>query len=84
MRRRALELLASRPSGVIKKLLMLGHGFDGDMIAGLVRTGLATAERETTKTGGKMIENVRIRIRFGFRPARISGNKSGGSSRNST
>jgi len=62
MRRRALELLASRPSGVIKKLLMLGHGFDGDMIAGLVRTGLATAERETTKTGGKMIENVRIRI----------------------
>ena len=62
MRRRALELLASRPSGITKKLLMLGHGFDGDMIAGLVRTGLATAERETTKAGGKTIENVRIRI----------------------
>jgi hypothetical protein len=41
---------------------MLGHGFDGDMIAGLVRTGLATAEHETTKAGGKTIENVRIRI----------------------
>ena len=62
MRRRALELLASRPGGITKKLLMLGHGFDGDMIAGLVRTGLATAERETTKAGGKTIENVRIRI----------------------
>ena len=62
MRRRALELLASRPSGITKKLLMLGHGFDGDMIAGLVRTGLATAERESVNARGKTIEVIRVRI----------------------
>jgi hypothetical protein len=61
-RRRALELLAGRPSGVTKKLLVVAHGFEGDMIAGLVRTGLATAERETTSVGGKTTEVVRIRI----------------------
>jgi hypothetical protein len=32
------------------------------MIAGLVRTGLATAERETIKARGKTIEVVRVRI----------------------
>ena len=35
---------------------------DGDMIAGPFRTGLATAERETMKAGGKTIEVIRIRI----------------------
>jgi hypothetical protein len=32
------------------------------MVGGLVRAGLATAERETMKAGGKTIEIVRIRI----------------------
>jgi len=32
------------------------------MLAGLVRAGLATAEREVIKTGGKTIEVVRVRI----------------------
>ena len=62
MRRRALELLASRSNGVTKKLLVHAHGFDTDMIAGLVRTGLATAERESVNGRGKTIEVVRIRI----------------------
>jgi hypothetical protein len=62
MRRRALELLAGRPNGVTKKLLVVAHGFDGDMIAGLVRTGLATAERESVDARGKAIEVVRIWI----------------------
>jgi hypothetical protein len=34
--REALELLASDPQGATEELLMLVHGFDGDMIAGLV------------------------------------------------
>ncbi len=42
--RQALALLASIPHGVSEDLLVLAHGFDGDMIAGLVRTGLATIE----------------------------------------
>jgi hypothetical protein len=61
-RRRALKLLASSPSGVTKKLLVLAHGFDTNMIAGLVRTGLATAQRETVKTRGKTVQVVRITI----------------------
>jgi hypothetical protein len=62
MRRRALELLASRPNGVTKKLLVRAYGFDTDMIAGLVRTGLATAERESVNARGKAMEVVRVRI----------------------
>ena len=62
MRRRALELLASRPNGLTKKLLVRAHGFDTDMIAGLVRTGLAMARRENMKAGSRAIEVVRIRI----------------------
>ncbi len=41
---------------------MLAHGFDSDMIAGLVHSGLAMARRENMKAGGRTIEVVRIRI----------------------
>jgi hypothetical protein len=63
--RRALELLkllASSPHGATKKLLVVVHGFDTDMIAGHVRAGLAAEERDVMKAGGKTIEVVRIRI----------------------
>ncbi len=36
--------------------------FDTDMIAGLVRAGLAAEELEVMKAGGKTIEVVRVRI----------------------
>jgi len=38
------------------------HGFDSDLTAGLIRTGLATADQEIVKAGSKPIEVVRIRI----------------------
>jgi hypothetical protein len=64
--RQVLELLASRPHGVTERLLVLAHGFDTDMIAGLVRTGLAKADREIVKTLAKArvktVEVVRVRI----------------------
>ncbi len=60
--RQALELLASDPHGAGEELLVVAHGFDSDMIAGLVRSGFATANRETMKAGGKTIEFVRITI----------------------
>ncbi len=63
IRRQALELLASHPSGITKKLLVLAHGFDTDMIAGLVRTGLATADREIVNARGKTIESFASRSR---------------------
>jgi hypothetical protein len=61
-RRRALELLASSPEGINEELLVHGHGFKLQMLVGLVRFGLATAEREVMNTGGETIEVVRIRI----------------------
>jgi hypothetical protein len=60
--REALELLASEPQGATEELLVLAHGFDGDIIAGPVRSGLAMARRENMKAGGRAIEVVRIRI----------------------
>jgi hypothetical protein len=41
---------------------VLAGGTDSDMIAALVRAGLATARRETMRAGGKTTEVVRIRI----------------------
>jgi hypothetical protein len=60
--RQALELLASDPHGATEELLVLAHGFDSDMIAGLVRAKLATARRDIVKAGGKTVEVVRITI----------------------
>jgi hypothetical protein len=45
--RRALALLDSILPGVTEDQLALVHGFDRDMIAGLVHAGLATPHRET-------------------------------------
>ena len=55
-------MLAGNPHGVSDDLLVLAHGFDGDMIAGLIRTGLATKHGETITAGGPPIEVVRVRI----------------------
>jgi hypothetical protein len=44
--RRALALLARIPAGITEDTLVLAHGFDRAMIAGLVQEGLATAGRE--------------------------------------
>jgi len=45
------------------------HGFDSDMVAGLVRVGLAIAERETMKAGAKPVEVVRVQINTAGRKA---------------
>jgi hypothetical protein len=60
--REALELLASDLQGATEELLVLARGFDSDMIAGLVNSGLAIARRENMKAGSRAIEVVRIRI----------------------
>jgi hypothetical protein len=57
-----LALLSSSPHGATEALLVRAHGFSSDMISGLVRAGLATAERETMKAGAKSVEIVRVRI----------------------
>jgi hypothetical protein len=59
--RQALELIASRPRGCTKGLL-LADGFAADMLADLVREGLATAHRGAVRAGGRQIRVERYRI----------------------
>ena len=66
-------MVAGSPHGVTEDLLALAHGFNSDMIAGLVRTGLATAQRETIQAGGTTTEVVRIRITEAGRQALETG-----------
>jgi hypothetical protein len=61
-RRRALELLAKSRHGANEELLIHGHGFKRPMLVALVRSGLASAEREVMKAGDKATEVARIRI----------------------
>jgi len=59
--RQALELLAVDQRGLAEALL-LTYGFTRDLLAGLVYTGLTTAQRQAVKAGGKTIRVIRIRI----------------------
>jgi len=61
--RRALELLARDPQGATGHLLVIAHGFEMKLLAGLVHEGLATAMvGESVKTGGKAVEVVHFWI----------------------
>jgi hypothetical protein len=64
-----LRLIASSPHGATEALLVRVHGFDSEMVAGHVRAGLATAEREIMKAGVKPVEVVRLRITAAGRKA---------------
>ena len=59
--RQVLELLAGSPRGYTKGRL-LADGFTVDTLADLVREGLATAQRETLRVGGRTIRVERYRI----------------------
>jgi hypothetical protein len=59
--RRALQLLASSPLGTTEAI-MLAHGFTRRTLGGLVRAGLAKAQRETIKAGSHPIEVGHVRI----------------------
>ena len=48
-------MLAGAPLGVTEAI-MLAHGFTNAMLDGLVREGLATAERRAMKAGRRRIE----------------------------
>ena len=58
---RALKLLASNLRGVTDGAV-LAHGFTATMMAGLVRDGLATVQREALKVGGAPIKFESYRI----------------------
>jgi len=60
-RRSALGILADAPRGLTEELL-LARGFTREVLASLVRDGLATTRTETTREGGREVEAVRMRI----------------------
>jgi hypothetical protein len=49
---------------------MFAQGFKRRMLASLIRAGLATAQRENMKTGGKPIEVIGVMITDGSRKAK--------------
>ena len=59
--RRVLELVAGGPRGYTKARL-LADGFTVDILADLVREGLATLQRGTLRVGGRTIRVERYRI----------------------
>ena len=59
--RRALELLAMSPRGFTESIMM-AHGFAIEMLAGLARDGLASAEPERIRAGQRPIDVARVRI----------------------
>ena len=67
--RRALELLAASPHGSTEDALSFVHGFDVEVVAGLVRDRLARAQAETVMAGGRAIEVVRVKITAAGRTA---------------
>jgi len=66
-----LGLLALDQRGLTETLLRT-YGFTRGMLAGLVRIGFATAQRQTVKAGGKTAEVVRIRITEAGRDALVA------------
>ena len=59
---RALELLAGAGPLGYTQATLLAHGFTSELLAGLVRDGLATAQSKTVRAGGRMFEVVRFAI----------------------
>jgi hypothetical protein len=51
--RRALELLAGRAKQGCTEAFLLAHGFTIELLADMVRAGLATAQIERARTGGQ-------------------------------
>jgi len=54
-------LLAASPDGATEAIL-LAHGITVEMLADMVRAGLATAKAERVVAGGRSMEVVRVRI----------------------
>jgi len=59
--RHALELLDVAPRGLTEPLL-LTYGFSRKMLSGLIRSELATAQRQTVKLSGEPVEVTCVRI----------------------
>jgi hypothetical protein len=60
--RRALEMLADAESRGSTVEMLIEDGFPAEMLADLVRNGLASMQGDTVKVGGRAIEIIRVQI----------------------
>lgn len=60
--RRALEMLAAAESRGSTIEMLIENGFPAEMLADLVRDGLASMQGDTVKVGGRAIEIIRVQI----------------------
>jgi hypothetical protein len=60
--RRALEMLADAESGGSTIEMLIEDGVPAEMVADLVRNGLARMQGDTVKVGGRAIEIIRVQI----------------------
>jgi hypothetical protein len=60
--RRALEMLADAESRGNTIEMLIEDGFPAEMLADLVRNGLASMQGDTMKVGGRAIEIIRVQI----------------------
>jgi hypothetical protein len=60
-RRSALGILADAPHGLTEALLA-AHGVTTELLASLVRDGLASVQRQSMKAGGGDVEVTRVKI----------------------
>ena len=60
--RRALAMLADVGQRGYTDAMMMAHGFTFDLLASLVRAGLATAAPQRVRASGHMFELMRVRI----------------------
>jgi hypothetical protein len=60
--RRALEMLADAESRGSTIEMLIEDGVPAEMVADLVRNGLASMQGDTVKVGGRAIEIIRVQI----------------------
>ena len=60
--RRALEMLADAESHGSTIEMLIEDGVPAEMVADLVRNGLASMQGDTVKVGGRAIEIIRVQI----------------------
>jgi hypothetical protein len=60
--RRALAMLANAGQSECTDGFLMAQGFTVDVLASLVRAGLATATPQRVRAGGKLIEVAKVRI----------------------
>jgi hypothetical protein len=61
-KRRALALLAAEPEGCPEHILRITHGIDEPVTVLLIEDGLVSGHRERLRSGGRLIDILRLHI----------------------